>query len=265
MQQALDFATETEVLAEIVSTLSDQQLQEVTQFRDWTIEDVVGHLHLWNQGALISLTQPENFPSFFEPVAQLMMQGGSLKDYEREVYRDCRGQDLVGQWIEVARDTAAAFQQADPSQRVAWAGPSMSARSSISARQMETWAHGHEVFDCLGVVRVEGDRLRNIVVLGINTFGWTFQVRSQEPPGILPSVNLSAPSGELWCYGDSETDLIAGEALEFAQVVTQTRHWRDTQLTVEGGVARQWMAHAQCFFGPPTEPPEQGTRYLQRA
>lgn len=263
MQQALDFAMETEVLAEVVSTLSDQQLRQVTQFRDWTIEDVVGHLHLWNRGALISLTEPEAFPSFFEPVAELMMQGGSLKDYEREVFRDCRGRDLVRQWIEVARDTAAAFHEADPSQRVAWAGPSMSARSSISARQMETWAHGHEVFDCLGLVRVEGDRLRNIVVLGINTFGWTFQVRSQETPGVLPTVDLRAPSGDHWRYGDSEGDLITGEALEFAQVVTQTRHWRDTQLTVEGRVARQWMDHAQCFFGPPTEPPKPGTRFRQ--
>ena len=43
----------------------------------------------------------------------------------------------------------------------------MSARSAISARQMETWAHGQEVFDVLGADREEHDRIRNIVVLGL--------------------------------------------------------------------------------------------------
>ena len=38
----------------------------------------------------------------------------------------------------------------------------MSARSSISARLMETWAHGQAVYDRLGVVRVDTDRIRNI-------------------------------------------------------------------------------------------------------
>ena len=36
----------------------------------------------------------------------------------------------------------------------------MSARSSISARLMETWAHGQEVYDHLGVVRVDADRIK---------------------------------------------------------------------------------------------------------
>ena len=44
----------------------------------------------------------------------------------------------------------------------------MSVRSSISARLMETWAHGQEVYDVLGVLRVNSDRIRNIAHLGIN-------------------------------------------------------------------------------------------------
>lgn len=41
----------------------------------------------------------------------------------------------------------------------------MSARSCITARQMETWAHGQEIFDALGVVRRDGDRIRNVAHL----------------------------------------------------------------------------------------------------
>ena len=50
----------------------------------------------------------------------------------------------------------------------------MSARSSITARQMETWALGQEVFDVLGLERVNTDRVRNIAYLGVSTSGWTF-------------------------------------------------------------------------------------------
>ena len=40
----------------------------------------------------------------------------------------------------------------------------MSARSKITARHMETWAHGQEVFDALGKDREEKDRIKNIVL-----------------------------------------------------------------------------------------------------
>ena len=56
----------------------------------------------------------------------------------------------------------------------------MSARSSITARQMETCAHAQEVFDCLGQYRADTDRIRNIAHLEVNTFGWTFVNRGEE-------------------------------------------------------------------------------------
>ena len=55
-----------------------------------------------------------------------------------------------------------------------------------------------------------------------------------------------------------------GSATEFCQVVTQTRALADTSLRVEGEVARRWMAIAQCFAGPVSDPPEPGTRFTQK-
>ena len=49
----------------------------------------------------------------------------------------------------------------------------MSVRSSITARHMETWAHGQEIFDQLGFERIDTDRIKNIVVIGVN-IGWTY-------------------------------------------------------------------------------------------
>ena len=39
---------------------------------------------------------------------------------------------------------------------------------------------------------------KNVAVIGINTFGWTFRNRSLPVPSEPPYVRLSAPSGEVW-------------------------------------------------------------------
>ena len=154
------------------------------------------------------------------------------------------------------------FYNANPKARVPWAGPDMSVRSSITARVMETWAHGQEVFDLLGVVRNNTDRIKNVVVLGLNTFLWAFSLHGLDAPDSMPYLRLMAPSGEQWEWGDVSTDnLIEGSAEEFCQVVTQVRNIRDTRLNVIGDTANQWMAIAQCFVGPPEQPPAVGTRF----
>jgi hypothetical protein len=46
-------------------------------------------------------------------------------------------------------------------------------------------------------------------------------------------------------------------------VVTQVRAVADTELQVTGDTARRWMAIAQCFAGPPQDPPAPGSRFRQ--
>lgn len=262
MQQAQDFLDESRALFALVDSAGPDCLATVTQFKQWAIADVVRHLHFWNRAVLMALQAPDEFKGFIGGVLQHMTSGAPLRDHEAEVLAGLDGQALIDAWRDTFEQTAAAFASADPSTRVPWAGPSMSARSSISARQMETWAHGQEVFDALGAGREEHDRIRNIVVLGVNTFGWTFQTRKQPPPEPTPEVLLVSPSGEQWQYGVPQPEnRVSGSAVEFAQVVTQTRNIADTALEVVGEPARLWMANAQCFAGNATPPPAPGTRF----
>ena len=41
------------------------------------------------------------------------------------------------------------------------------------------------------------------------------------------------------------------------------RKIKDTNLKVEGNVAEKWMSIAQCFAGPPEDPPIKGSRYIK--
>jgi uncharacterized protein (TIGR03084 family) len=176
------------------------------------------------------------------------------------------GRELLALWYQGAGVLADRAAASNPAQRVSWGpGPTMSMRSLISARQMETWAHGQAIFDALGAIRVESDRLRNIAVIGMNTFAWSFVNRNLEVPAHKPHVRLTSPSGALWEWNDPDpNNLIEGAAVEFCQVVAQTRNVADTRLRLEGETARSWMSIAQCFAGPPESPPAPGSRYLQR-
>ncbi|MEQ1783642.1 MAG: maleylpyruvate isomerase family mycothiol-dependent enzyme [Hyphomonadaceae bacterium] len=156
---------------------------------------------------------------------------------------------------------AALYRTADPKARLKWAGPDMSARSSITARLMETWAHGQEVYDHLGIERVDADRIKNIAHLGVSTFGWTYLVRKMAVPAVMPRVELTAPSGEVWSWGEPGENSVTGSASEFCQVVTQVRNVADTNLVVRGPVATEWMGMAQCFAGAAEPPPKAGTRF----
>jgi uncharacterized protein (TIGR03084 family) len=255
MEQAADFLGETQALGQLLAPLPDAAFGEATQFKGWTIDDVIRHLHFWNRAAGLQLTNEA------ELVRLLGATAGGMRAVEREVVR-ASGPALREEWLETAADVAKLFAGADPKARLKWAGPDMSARSSITARLMETWAHGQEVYDHLGVERVDHDRIKNIAHLGVQTFGWTYLVRRMEIPPAVPFVRLTAPSGAVWTWGEeSALDSVTGSATEFCQVVTQVRNVQDTKLDVRGHIARKWMGMAQCFAGKAETPPAAGTRF----
>lgn len=261
MQQAEDFRQETRALHALVASLPVETYGEATQFKGWTIVDVVRHLHFWNRMAHCQLSDPDQLVHHLK---QMQTRGITMRAYEAEQLGHLAPADLVAEWAASAEDTADLFAGADPKARLKWAGPDMSARSSITARLMETWAHGQEVYDHAGKVRKNDNRVRNIVTLGVNTYGWTYATRGEKPPGSMPYLMLTAPSGDIWTEGEpSETERIEGLAEEFCQVVTQTRNIADTSLKVTGPVATDWMSKAQCFAGGPNPPPAPGTRFTR--
>lgn len=266
LTQAEDLLTETKSLASILADLGDDQFETVTAFKGWTINQVLRHLHVWNRAAYQSYAEPDRFDAYMGQVMGITRAGRSMREVELEHSEGLGGHALVKAWTDYSTRMTAAFLIADPAQRVKWAGPDMSVRSSVSARLMETWAHGQEIYDVLGVVRQNADHIRNIVVLGVNTYGWTFRNRKLDVPQPMPCVRLIAPSGAEWVFNEGSTESsVSGTAEEFCQVVTQVRNLGDTRLQVVGGNAQAWMEIAQCFAGPPNDPPPVGSRTTARS
>jgi uncharacterized protein (TIGR03084 family) len=266
MQEAIDFRDECNALAAILENAADADFSRATLFKDWTLEDIIGHLYLWNRAAGMTLENREKFQAFFVFVATHMGKGESHPEMQRrwldENEHGIRGKALFDAWRAHYPLLADAYHGADPQLRVAWAGPDMSAQSKIIARQMETWAHGQAIFDVLGMDRHDTDRIRNIAHLGVTTYSWAFRNRGEDPPSPKPFIELSAPSGAVWAWTDQQADnAVRGSAVEFCQVVTQTRNIGDTAIALTGPTAVKWMSIAQCFAGLPNPPPAKGARY----
>ena len=221
MQQAHDFLEESEALNAILEPLADADFERTTLFKDWTVNDVLQHLHFFNDMAEKSAFAPDTFASEYAAFSEARKaHGGSMVAATRAVMNDPRGQSLRQTWIETARTMTPKFAASDPKARVKWAGPDMSTRSSITARQMETWAHGQDIYDLLKVERENTDRLKNIAVIGVRTYGWTFVNRGEPVPEPAPFVKLTGPSGAIWEWCDENSaECIEGPAKHWAMAI----------------------------------------------
>lgn len=245
-----DLAAETAEVDSLLAGLPDAAWELPTPAVGWAIRDQVSHLAYFDQAATLAATRPEEFR---DQAARAMVHGPGFADMIAGQHRRDDPAALLG-WFRAARATLlTTFGELDPSTRVPWYGPPMSVASSATARLMETWAHGQDIADTLGIRREPAMRLRHIAHLGVRTLGFSFVVRGLEVPARPVRVELTAPDGSRWHWGPAQApDLVTGPAEDFCLVVTQRRNLADTRLRVTGPAATQWMSVAQAFAGPPT-------------
>jgi uncharacterized protein (TIGR03084 family) len=254
-----DLRDETKAVESILNGIRPVDWSKATPADGWSIGDQVTHLAYFDEAATLAAVDEEGFRAH----AGLLESHGP--DFSAWVADQNRSMDPSNQyeWFRRARGRLiSAFKPLDAKARVPWYGPSMSAASCISARIMETWAHGQDIADAVTTEYPQSMRLYHIAHLGVRTFAFSFQVHELPVPDTSVTVDLEAPDGSRWVWGDpGAPDSIIGSAVDFAYVVTQRRSVRDTSLTVCGAVATEWLTVAQVFAGPPTlvkVPPERG-------
>lgn len=261
LQESVDLLAEAEELHGFLNTLDEADWSRETGFMGWTPWDVVAHLHFFDRVSMLSLEGRDAFVARRDELVVRMTKGETSSQIARHELGALSPAALLERWRTTCRDMATQLGESDPDRRLPWFGPDMGVRMFTTARLMETWAHGQEIYDLKRVLRAPTDRLRHVCVIGVKTFGWTFLNRGLEVPGPPPQVRLEAPSGAIWEWNPhSESGRIEGSALDFCQVVTQVRNVADTKLRVTGDVATRWMAIAQCFAGGPADPPKPGER-----
>lgn len=247
-----DLAEEHAELDLLVATLDDAGWDLKTPAVGWAVRDQISHLAYFDEVATLALTDPEAFLPISRAVTGAMEAGEDPMQEHLTKGRSMAPAELLAWWRNARRLLVDAAMVTESTRRVPWFGPPMGARSFLSARIMEVWAHGQDVADCLNVERNPTDRLRHVAHLGVGARAFSYLVHSLEPPVVPVRVELMSPSATIWQWGPAETDeRVTGTALEFCLVVTRRRHLKTTNLVISGQSALEWMEIAQSFAGPP--------------
>jgi uncharacterized protein (TIGR03084 family) len=245
-----DLRAEHDALDDVVAGLDESGWDTATPAPGWSVRDQISHLTFFDEEATLAASDPDAF------LVRLTEAANDIDGYMNgclEKGRAMRPAEVLEWWRGSRGRMLDVFGDVDPSVRVPWYGPPMSLASFITARLMETWAHGQDVVDAVGIEREATERMRHIVFIGVRARQNSYVAHGMEMPAGDVRVELKSPDGDTWSFGSSDEDVVTGSAEDFCLVVTQRRHPEDTDLVVTGPLAEEWISIAQAFAGPPGE------------
>ena len=244
-----DLRAESDDLDALVAPLPAERWADQTPAPGWTIAHQIGHLLWTDRVALTAVTDEAGFAAALE-AAQADPIG--FVDSAADELAAVAPAELLADWRVTRRRLHEALLTVPDGRKLPWFGPPMSAASMATARLMETWAHGLDVADALGVKRPATERLRSIAHIGVRTRDYAFAVNNLAPPTEPFLVELRAPGGETWTWGPPDAaQRVTGSAEDFCFLVTQRRPLGALDVTAHGPDAQRWLGIAQAFAGPP--------------
>ena len=244
-----DLTAEGDRLEALVSGLDDAGWRTPTPAAGWDVATQVAHLAWTDEVVVKAATDRGAWDEVV--IAATNDPTGFVDEGAAQVARD---PDLGARWHTARRALEAALAGYPHGEKMPWFGPPMSATSMATARLMETWAHGLDVHEALGVPVEDTDRIRHIAHLGVRTRNFAFGVHGLDVPTEEFRIDLLSPSEEVWTWGpDDATQTLTGSASDFCRLVTQRVHRADTDLVASGPDVDRWLDLAQVFAGPPGE------------
>ncbi|MCF3134329.1 TIGR03084 family metal-binding protein [Streptomyces olivochromogenes] len=244
-----DLRDESDELDRLVAELSPGQWALPTPAPNWTVAHQIAHLAWTDHSALLAVTDADAFRGLVE---KALAVAETFVDEGAETGARLPSAELLARWRHGRAELDRALRASQPGARFPWYGPPMSAASMATGRIMETWAHGQDVADTLGVVRAPTDRLRHVVRIGVRARDFAFGAHGLPAPTEEFRVEIIGPSGDTWTYGPEDApQRVTGPALDFCLLVTQRAHRADLAVRAEGPDADRWLDIAQAFAGPP--------------
>ena len=244
-----DLRAESDALDALVASLPAEQWAAPTPAPGWTIAHQIGHLLWTDRVALMSITDEA---AFLNLVARSQNVVLTFVDDAADKEAATAPVDLLADWRRTRHLLHDALRTVPDGRKLVWFGPPMSAASMATARLMETWAHGLDVADALGVPVTPSPRLKSIAHLGVRTRDFAFTVHGLAPPGEPFRVELAAPDGDVWAWGPQDAaQTVIGSAMDFCALVTQRRPRAELDVVAHGPEAETWLGIAQAFAVPP--------------
>jgi uncharacterized protein (TIGR03084 family) len=255
LEQVLaDLAAEGDDLETAVAPLDEQGWRTPVPAPGWDIATTIVHLAWTDECAIAAGTDKAAWDAL---VLRAIDDPEGFVDEEAFAGAKASAPEILSRWRAGRPALAQVLRDHPEGEKLPWYGPPMSPTSMGTARFMETWAHGLDVYDALlstGTISATPeptDRIRHVAHLGVRTRDFAFGVHGLQPPTEEFRVELAAPSGEVWAWGPADAaQRVTGPAYDFCLRVTQRRHRDDLSLVATGHDADRWLDIAQAFAGP---------------
>jgi len=241
-----DLCTEAADLDALLGELAPEQWRIDTQSRGWTIAHQISHLEATEQLMHAAITD--------EPLFRQRVPTTRIKPEisHRELDDPQLGCIRWARWRRSRRALLDEFRNAAPDDRMPWVGPSMSMTSAATARIMEIWAHGEDIYAAVGARRAATPRLRHIAHLSVAARDFSFINRRLAPPTEPFRVEITGPDGVVWTWGPQDApQRVTGSAYDFALLATRRLHRSDADVAATGRDAVRWLKTIQAFAGAP--------------
>jgi uncharacterized protein (TIGR03084 family) len=244
-----ELRAESDQLDALVAALPEQGWRTATPAPGWTIAHQIAHLHWTDRVAVVAVTDEAGFAELLTLAAK---NPGGFVDEGAEELAVTPPTDLLAVWRRTRTRLYEELLRVESGRKLPWFGPPMSAASMATARLMETWAHGLDVADALGVKRSASPGLKSIAHIGVRTRDFAFAVNGLPAPAEPFLVELRAPDGAAWSWGPADAaQRVTGSAEDFCMLVTQRRPHAELDVAAVGPDAERWLTIAQAFAGPP--------------
>src|SRR5689334_8510497 len=154
-----DLWAENTELDMVVAGLAADAWATPTPAEGWSIAHQIAHLAWTDEAALSAMTDRDEFQATLQRAAA---DPAGYVDKGAAEGAALPTDQLLPYWRETRAELAEALKQVPAGEKIAWFGPPVSATSMATARLMETWAHGQDIHDGLGVSRQPSSRLRHV-------------------------------------------------------------------------------------------------------
>ncbi len=251
-QLLTDSEMTTLALHSVLTGLDDADWDRLTSSPGWTMRHQVRHLVHGDELAVLAATDPDRFAVV---LADLLEDLEAVSAAVTTPFTE-PADELRERWVRGAATVRAAVASEPSDQPITWITGPMSRASFLTARVMETFAHGNDIAEAVGQPFDDGAALPHVAHLGVRTRAFAFTNSGQAVPATEARVELTDPT---LAFGPPDApDRVTGPARDFCLLVTRRRHRSDTALAASGPHAEAWLAIAQCFAGPPSPGPPPG-------
>jgi len=250
-----DLTAESDQIEAWVTPVTDVDWSTVTTPEGWTVTHQIAHLAWTDHASLTAIAGGEPF----DAVLGLAMNDPSgFVDAETERWAaELPPAEQLARWQQGRTALADALRAVPAGTKLPWFGPPMSPTSMATARFMETWGHGHDVAEGLGMTYPQNDRCKHVCHIGVRARGNAFAMRGDQDPGDDIRVELTAPSGELWAWGGEDAEnRVEGSGYDFALLAIRRRQREDVDVRATGPVADRFLDVVQAFAGMPGNDPK---------